>query len=51
VRGQPLDLADFSLKFLSNHDCAELPVESADSVELLMQQRNGRLIYAASGIE
>lgn len=51
MRGQPLDLADFGLKFLSNHDCAELPVESADSVELLMQQRNGRLIYAASGIE
>jgi hypothetical protein len=51
VCGYPLDLVDFGLEFVPDDDGAELPVKSADSVELLMQQRNGRLIYAASDIE
>jgi hypothetical protein len=41
VRGQPLHLPNFCLEFVSDDDGAELPIESANSVELPMQEFNG----------
>ena len=49
--GQPFDLANFGLKFVSDDDGAEFTVESANSVELLVQQSNSRPIHATSGVE
>ena len=51
VRREALDLLDFCLEFVADDDGAELPVESADRVELLVQQRDSRLVDAAGGGE
>jgi hypothetical protein len=36
VRGQTFDLADLGVKFVLDDDRAELPIESADRVKLLV---------------
>jgi hypothetical protein len=51
VRGEPLDLADFGVEFVADDDRSQLPVESADRVELLMQELDGRAVDAAGGVE
>ena len=51
VRGQSLYLPDFGVEFITDDDCAELTVESADSVELLVQQLNGWPVHASSRVE
>jgi hypothetical protein len=51
VGGQSLHLPDFGVEFVSDDDGAELAVESADSVELLVQKFNDWPVHAASRIE
>ncbi len=38
MRHELFDLQDFGVEFVTDEECAELAVESAQRVELLMQQ-------------
>jgi hypothetical protein len=51
VLGEPLDLAELGVEFVANDDRTELPVESADRIELLVQKGDGRAVDAPGGVE
>jgi hypothetical protein len=51
VRGELVDLVDLGVEFVADDDGTELPVESADGVELLVQECDGRAVDAPGGIE
>ncbi len=51
VRSESVDLADLGVEFVADDDGTELPVESADGVELLVQKCDGRAVNAPGGVE
>lgn len=51
VGREAFDLTDFGFEFVADDECAELAVESADGVELLVEQGDGRVVDAAGGGE
>ncbi|MBV9142423.1 MAG: hypothetical protein JO115_16190 [Pseudonocardiales bacterium] len=49
--GELLDVADCGVEFAVDDDRAQLPIKSAEHIELLVQERDSRVVDAPGGVE